>query len=193
MIDERSTLEDVCFSVSTALAECGIDAVLTGGSAAAMYAPTEYMSEDADFVLDADDPLDDVAKALKPLGYERYGRSRMFVHSRSRFTLDYPKGPLAVGGDYVQQTATKRRGKQRLRLLTRFDVIRDRLAHFYYWNDYTALNVAVAVGNSVERKEIGGVRSWTERESPLLLAKFGEFERRLAMSPRPVRRRRRGR
>jgi hypothetical protein len=50
VIDENSTLEDVCFEVSPALDAASIDAVLTGGSAASIYAPNVYTSFDADFV-----------------------------------------------------------------------------------------------------------------------------------------------
>lgn len=193
MIDEKATLADVCFAVAGALEACGISAVLTGGSAAAMYAPAEYMSEDADFILDADDPLDDVAAALRPIGFERHGKSRIFTHPRSRFTVDYPKGPLAVGGEYVHETARIRRGPQQLRLLTRIDSIRDRLAHFYFWDDYTALNAAVAVGKGLSGDDLERIRAWTEREEPALLEKFAEFERRVSTPIRPEQKRRRAR
>ena len=122
-----------------------MSAVLTGGSAAALYAPQAYMSHDADFVLEADDPLDNVAIALEPIGFVRDGKSRIFVHPTSPFTVDFPKGPLAVGGEYVHETHVIKRRGTRLHVLTRTDCIRDRLAHFYFWSDYTALNAAVAV------------------------------------------------
>ncbi len=50
MIDENSSLEEVCFEAGAALDRCRIDAVLTGGSAAAVYSPGTYTSLDADFV-----------------------------------------------------------------------------------------------------------------------------------------------
>ena len=106
MITAKSTLADVCFAVSAALGAHGISAVLTGGSAAALYAPQAYMSHDADFVLDADDPLDIVAIALKSSGFLRDGKSRIFVHPNSPFTVDFPKGPLAVGGYRTSTSGT---------------------------------------------------------------------------------------
>lgn len=51
MITENSTLEDVCFEVATALEDANLPAVLVGGSAATVYAPEQYTSYDADFVL----------------------------------------------------------------------------------------------------------------------------------------------
>jgi hypothetical protein len=180
MITKESTLADICFAVSAALEVSGMSGVLTGGSAAALYAPQAYMSNDADFILEADNPLDDVAIALRTIGFERDGRSRIFVHPNSEFTVDFPKGPLAVGGEYIRETHVLEQGGLRLRILTRIDCIRDRLAHFYFWNDYTALNAAVSVAaQSPEEVDLVFLRTWTERESPELLEKFAEFEERL--------------
>jgi hypothetical protein len=181
MISENSTLADVCFAVSAALEACGIAGVLTGGSAAAVYAPQSYTSNDADFILDNDEPLDKVSAALEPLGFRRDGRSRIFYHPDSKFTVDFPKGPLSVGGDYVSETNVLLRDDVRLRILTRRDCVRDRLAHFYYWNDYTALNAAASVAAHLSDADIQELRKWTQRESPGLLEKFAEFERRRAM------------
>jgi len=180
MISAESTLADVCFAVSAALEAHGMSGVLTGGSAAALYAPQAYMSDDADFILDADDPLAEVAVALEPIGFQRDGRSRIFVHLNSKFTVDFPKGPLSVGGEYIHETHTLEHGDLRLRILTRTDCIRDRLAHFYFWSDYPALNAAVGVAaQSFDEVGIDLLRAWTERESPALLEKFAEFEQRL--------------
>ena len=180
MIDGQSTLEDVCFAVAQALEAHGIAAVLTGGSAAALYAPHAYMSSDADFVLDADDPLDVVAIALAVVGFARHGRSRIFLHPRSAFTIDFPKGPLAVGGDYVRQTVTLKRGAATLCILSRTDCIRDRLAHFFHWGDYTALNAAVGVAiESIDDVDMDLLNAWTAREGIEHVTKFGEFEHRV--------------
>lgn len=185
MITAQSTLADVCFAVGAALDAHGLSNVLTGGSAAAMYAPQAYMSEDADFILDADDSLAAVSIALEPTGFQRVRKSRIFAHPNSTFTVDFPRGPLSVGGDYVRETHVFERGGLRLRILTRNDCVRDRLAHFYFWNDYTALNAAVAVAaQNIDEVSIDGLRSWTERESAALLEKFIEFERRLHSTQR---------
>ena len=180
MITKESTLAEVCFAVSGALEAHGMSAVLTGGSAAALYAPQTYMSHDADFILDADDPLDDVAIAMRSIDFQRDGRSRIFLHPHSEFSVDFPKGPLAVAGDYIRETHVLESRGVRLRILTRIDCIRDRLAHFYFWNDYTALNAAVGVAaQSSDEVDMDSLRTWTERESPTHLEKFAEFERRL--------------
>lgn len=95
--------------------------------------------------------------------------------------MDFPKGPLAVAREYIHETAIIERGSSRIRILTRFDCVRDRLAHFYCWDDFTALGAAVAVASD-EASDVDfiDIRAWTERENPALLEKFGEFERRAA-------------
>ncbi|HVA29313.1 MAG TPA: hypothetical protein VNF68_14115 [Candidatus Baltobacteraceae bacterium] len=180
MIERESTLEDICFAVAEALESHDMPAVLCGGSAAAIYAPQAYMSADADFVLNHDDSLDDVAVALETIGFRREGRSRIFSHPHTLFTVDFPKGPLAVGGDYVRETSIIERGAMRLRIVTRTDCVRDRLAHFYHWNDYTALNAAVAVAaNGIDDIDMALLEAWTRREDEQLEEKLAEFKRRL--------------
>lgn len=181
MITRASTLEDICYAVSRALDAGGITAVLTGGSAAAVYAPHAYTSLDADFVVDDDYDLTEIARALAPLGFSRPGdKGRIFGHPSTRYTVDFPKGPLSVGGEYVTETATIQRGDCHLRILTRTDCIRDRLAHFYFWNDYTALTAAVDVAaQQPEDVDWTVLRGWTKREGDKYAQKFQEFERRL--------------
>lgn len=178
MITHASSLEDVCFAVSGALQARAISGVLTGGSAAAVYAPQKYAFYDADFILDRDDSLEDVQAALGAIGFVRDGRSRIFYHPESTFTVDFPKGPLAVAGDYVSRTNVLSRGGVELRILTQVDCVRDRLSHFYFWHDYSALHAAVAVAAQLEARDMAFLREWTERELPAFLDKYAEFEKR---------------
>ncbi|MHB8178868.1 MAG: hypothetical protein ACYDA5_07865 [Vulcanimicrobiaceae bacterium] len=180
MIDKDSSLDEICFVAAHALRICGINSVLTGGGAAAIYAPQKYFSYDADFILDNDDSLAAVANALAPLGFVWEHRSRIFSHPSSQFTIDFPKGPLAIASDYVRETATLTRGELQLRILTITDCIRDRLTHFYYWGDYTALDAAINVA-AAHIHEVNDelIRTWTAREGHEHTAKYEEFRRRL--------------
>lgn len=180
MISEASTLADVCYAVAGALASKHVDAVLCGGSAATIYAQQSYFSYDADFVLDNDDDLGTVAMALFEVGFRREGKSRIFSHPTCRFTVDFPKGPLGVGNEYIHNVATLHRDGISLRIVTRTDCIRDRLAHYYYWNDHAALEAAIAAAKADPGDvDIKLIRDWTEREDPVLLSKFEEFLARL--------------
>jgi hypothetical protein len=176
VIDRRSTLEDVCFEVAHALASAGIKAVLTGGSAATVYSRGAYTSLDIDFVLMTDETRETIGMALGTLGFAPSRTRGMYHHPNSKYTVDFPRGPLAVGGDYIRDVAVLERDKTQLSILTRTDCVRDRLAHFYFWNDYTALRAAVAVAKDHD-VGVEALRQWTERESSLVdyRPKFGEF------------------
>lgn len=183
MITPENTLVDVCFAASQALQAHGFSAVLTGGSAAAVYVPHVYTSYDADFILERDEPLADIVNALASIGFKRDGKSRIFMHPGTSFTIDFPRGPLAVGGEYVHETATLTHGDMTLRILSPTDCVRDRLAHFYHWDDYTALKAAVAVAAAnIDNLNMDLVRSWSTREESL--EKLTEFERRLSEAQR---------
>lgn len=163
--------------VGTALERAGIVAVLTGGSAATFYT-TEYQSLDLDFVLTFREPHADVAATIASLGYVR--RGSQFEHPATRFTLDFPRGPLMIGGDEVVDWETARRGDEAFHVLTRTDCVRDRLAAFYHWNDRSSLRSACAVAASGDI-EIDRIAAWSERESAR--EKFAEFRRVLIRRP----------
>lgn len=183
MIDRNSSLEDICFAVSTALDKCDIEGVLTGGSAAAVYAPDVNTSMDADFVLDEKPSRAILFQALGELGFAPSPSAGMFEHPDSEFTIDFPSGPLAVGGEYILKTTTLVRGDLRLRILMPVDCVRDRLAHFYHWNDYHALAAAVAVARAHCRSnDFVELEAWTDRESSPgknFRSKYAEFQRRI--------------
>lgn len=142
MITAKSSLTDVAYAVCTALDRVGYRAVLTGGSAATFYAPEAYQSFDLDFVLvfsaDAGG-----AEALRALGFSERGGT--YRHARSRFSLDFPRGPLAIGDELITAWSTVRRRREVLHVLTPTDSCRDRLASWLFWNDFAGLEQALAV------------------------------------------------
>jgi hypothetical protein len=166
VIDENSTLEDVCFEIAAVLQHSSIDAVLTGGSAATIYTSSIYTSLDADFVLRDHASRAKLAEALRSAGYLPSASTGEFKHPNSSYTIDFPKGPLAVGGDYVKRVASRYRGSVELRILTPTDCVKDRLAHFYYWNDATALEAAIAVARSNRSDvDVDELARWTDQKS----------------------------
>jgi hypothetical protein len=184
VISRESTLEDVCFQVGAALDAFGISAVLTGGRAAAVHSGGTYVSLDADFVVSGETDAAALAGALAELGFHRTATGGMFEHRESPFTVDFPKGPLAVGAEYVRDITTLERDAMRLRILTVTDCIRDRLANFYFWDDYSALQAAVQVARRRRGlTDLPELRRWTERESGAsgvaYLLKFEDFLSRL--------------
>jgi len=174
VIAASSTLTEVAYEVCTALGRAGFTAVLTGGSAATFYAPEAYLSDDLDFVLALRGTNGE--SALRQLGYER--RGDFYLHASSRFLLEFPPGPLAVGDELVRTWSTHRHRGKVLHVLTPTDSCRDRLASFLFWNDFRGLEQALHVYRAQRRKvDLGSINAWCTRERQP--DKFELFEHRL--------------
>lgn len=179
----RSSLADVAVSVGDALRRAGIRAVLTGGACAHLYSGGTYLSRDADFVLGEPCSREDLDRALATVGFRR--NRDHYVHSVVRFFVEFPRGPLGIGGDVRIRPVWKTRRAARTLALSATDSCRDRLAAFYHWNDRQSLAAAVAIATR-NRIAYGKVRDWSGREGHLesYLAFLEELRR--------ARRRRRG-
>ena len=178
-IDERATLLDVAFTVCTVLDRLGTIAVLTGGSAATYYASAHYQSMDADFVFvtrAGDDT--NAASAMRDLGFTELGG--IYRHPKTRFTVEFPPGPLALGHELQKEYETIRRHDEVLHVLSRTQSTMDRLLQFYHWGDRSALRVALAVasGGPIDLRRI---ERWSDGERSR--EKFLEFARRFEEQP----------
>lgn len=168
MLGAHSTLVDVAFAVSTALARAGEPVVLCGGSAATFYAPEAYESRDLDFVITFGARPRAVRAAIEPLGFTRRSEG-LFAHPTVPYTIDFLRGPVAIEEETITEFHTERRGDEQLRVLTLTDVVRDRVLHFWVWGDQRALRVAAAVARA--------------RPSDFDRAKLEEWTRKLAARP----------
>jgi len=181
LIAPDATLRDVAFAVGTALDREAIHAVLCGGSAATFYAADVYQSEDLDFVLSFGSDGAGVRRALEALGYAF--ENSMFAHPASHFTVEFPKGPLMIGGEVVTSHETVREGEQVVRIVTAADCVRDRLNKYAAWDDFSALRAAVGVALAAE-VDLAEVRAFMEREGQGVFRErfdeaFQTFERRV--------------
>ncbi len=166
-------VEELAALVCATLKRHGIEAVLTGGAVVSIYTQGAYQSYDLDFVVQG--LAKDVRGAMASLGFARRA-GRHFVHPRSRYYVEFPSGPLAIGNTPVERTAVRRTATGVLRLLTPTDCVMDRLAAFYHWNDGQGLDQAVAVGRR-QRIDVNRIRRWSRREG--MAPKFAVFENRV--------------
>jgi hypothetical protein len=176
LITAESSLRAVAFEVSTHLSVHRHVAVLSGGSAATVYAPEAYQSSDLDFVMEFFGSRAEMDELVRPLGYERKGR--VYEHTSNVLTLDFPSGPLAVGDERILSWTTLREGEMLLHVITPTDCVRDRLASFIHWNDRAGLDQALAVAKAQE-VNIPLIEGWCRREGGE--AKLREFSRRLGL------------
>ncbi len=80
---------------------------------------------------------------MKGIGFRRVGDH--YEHPRVRFLVEFPAGPLGIGGDLDIRPVTFRIGKVGVKALSATDSCRDRLAAFYHWNDRQSLATAVLI------------------------------------------------
>lgn len=178
-LTRRSTLRDVAAHVVSVLAEAGIRCVLTGGACATLHTRGAYQSSDLDFVLQSSVTPAQLDAAMGKAGFERQGNQ--YVHPESPFFVEFPPGPLAIGGDFKIQPIEYLIRRRQVRMLSATDSCRDRLAAFYFWNDRQSLRTAVQIATRCA-VEMERIRKWSVQEGHE--AGFGEFLRELALKRR---------
>lgn len=162
-ITRGTSLRELAFLVGDALYGVGETAVLSGGGAAAIYSEGAYMSRDLDFVFAMHSVVGRVSSApLVELGFVQRGGG--YIHPDSDYTVEFPRGPLAIGEEIVTQWDTRTDDAGRiLHILTPTDCVRDRLISFLHFNDYSALEQALAVARS-QHVNLDGIQLWCARE-----------------------------
>ncbi len=159
----RSSLADVAFAVGAALRRHRIRAVLTGGGCVVLHTDGAYVSHDLDFVLQGPEAVTAARldEALGELGFRR--RGSQYRHPKLDLYVEFPPGPLAIGGDHAVKPVELRRGRQVLRALSPTDSCLDRLAAFYHWDDRQSLTHAVEIARRrrVNRRRIA---TWSAAE-----------------------------
>jgi hypothetical protein len=169
-ITRRSTIADVAAVVATALRVAGFDAVLTGGACAAIYSAGASVSHDLDFIIRAGGGRSAVDDALAAVGFAR--RHDRYVHPKTPFFVEFPRGPLSIGDDTNIRPAKLKIGRLTIAALSPTDSCRDRLAAFYHWSDRQSLRSAVEIAVRT-RVNMAAIRRWSEREGAS--DKFEEF------------------
>jgi hypothetical protein len=185
-IGARSRLATVAIAVGDALRRHGIQAVLTGGACASLHSRGSYVSRDMDFIVTAAATQVALDRAMGSLGYRR--RGDRYVHAEVPFYVEFPRGPLAIGGDHEIKPVMSSSAAGRALTLSATDSCRDRLAAFYHWNDRQSLDVAVQVACR-SRVALASIQRWSAREG--FADRFNEFTAELARRRRRMSRYRR--
>ena len=111
-----------------------------------MYASDRYVSMDLDFIERLHVTRRQLKQALAEIGFAE--ENRYFKHPETEFFLEFPAGPLAVGGEPVWAIEEIHLDTGILKLLSPTDCVKDRLAAFYHWNDRQCLLQAVWVARA---------------------------------------------
>lgn len=169
-LDGRSNITDVVVAVARTLERGGIGVVLTGGACASIYSGGQYFSRDVDFIILSDVTASQLDKAMAAAGFHR--RGNLYVHSKTQFYVEFPKGPLAIGRDYSIRPSPLQLKRRTVAALSPTDSCRDRLAAFYFWSDRQSLQAAVSIASN-NRLNFAKIRRWSAEEG--FLDKYQEF------------------
>ncbi len=154
--------------VSSHLQRHGIDVVLSGGACVAIYSQGAYISRDLDFIETRYTKRQDLRAALEEIGFsEQY---RYFIHPETDFFLEFPAGPLAVGGEPVREVTTLVLSPGTLKLISPTDSVKDRLAGYYFWDDRQSLQQAILIAQANAEVNLSEIGRWSQKEG-----KYEEF------------------
>lgn len=142
--------------------DAGVTAVLSGGSAASVYAPHAYTTRDLDFVLHDTLSMPPACPILE-LGFSETKTRGIYAHPDLPFTLEFLRGPLAVGGTVLTAWDTWEKDGKTLYILSPIDCVRDRMAAAIHWHDQNSAKQAAAVAQ--ERPiDLDALRDWCMEE-----------------------------
>jgi hypothetical protein len=173
-IQEQTSLEEVATLVCTRLDEHGISVVLSGGAVVSIYSDNEYLSYDLDFIPTG--LARRVDQAMESLGFEK--QQRHWRHPRSRYWVEFPSGPVAIGEEVIHEFADRRTAAGVLRLLRPTECVMDRLAWYFHDSDRQCFDQAIQVARR-HPIDLARIERWSENERPHGTERFREFERRL--------------
>ena len=175
-IDERMPLEEIAALVCTTLESHGIVVVLSGGAVVSIYSNDEYVSYDLDFI-----PIGlarKVDRAMESLGFAK--QQCHWRHPRSRYWVEFPAGPVAVGEETIHEFAERRSATGVLRLLGPTECVMDRLTWYFHSADSQCFEQAVRIA-SLHPVDLPRIARWASGERPHGPKRFREFARRLTM------------
>ena len=155
--------------IQSQLREKGIEVVLSGGAAVAIYSNNKYVSKDLDLINVYGVQRRRIRDAMKEIGF--YEEGRYFQHPDSQFFVEFPPGPLTIGEEPVKEFIEKKISTGILKMISPTDCVKDRLAAYYHWGDQQSLLQASLVAQR-NKINLDAIKKWSLAEG-----KLEEFER----------------
>lgn len=172
-IGPETSLEELAAAVCTALEDEGIQVALSGGAVVSIYTDNRFQSADLDFIqIGISRKVDG---AMRGLGFVKQ-RGRHWTHPHSEFFVEFPPGPVMVGGDHVRDFAEHTTPAGKLRMLRPTECVMDRLTLYFETSDPQCLDQAVAVAEAHD-VDLDRIREWAGRQARP--ERFEDFARRL--------------
>lgn len=159
-ISEMTQAEVAAF-VQSHLRKHKIHVTLSGGAAVAIYTVNRYVSADVDLVEDTYVDRKNIRIAMEEIGFRE--KNRHFIHPDTQHIVEFPSGPLSVGGEPVKHIEEIKYETGILRVISPTDCAKDRLAAYYFWGDQQSLTQAVLVA-TYNRISVSEIKRWSQAE-----------------------------
>jgi hypothetical protein len=161
---DKMTQAELAAYVQSHLRNKKINVTLSGGTAVSIYTVNKYVSADIDLVEESYADRNKIKAAMEEIDFHE--KNRYFIHSNTQHIIEFPSGPLSVGGEPIKQINEIKYATGILRVISPTDCVKDRLAAYYFWGDQQSLTQAilVAVHNSINISEI---KRWSQAEGKL--------------------------
>jgi hypothetical protein len=154
----RMTQAELAAYVQSHLRTKGINVVLSGGAAVAIYTANKYVSADIDLVDINYVARKRLTEAMLGIGFGE--KNRYFIHPGTNHIVEFPPGPLSVGEEPVKRINEMKFSTGILRIISATDCVKDRLAAYYFWNDRQSLAQAILVAEN-SRVSISEIKRWS--------------------------------
>jgi hypothetical protein len=129
--------------VADHLKQRGITVVLVGGLAVEIYSENLYLTKDIDMIdISYQEPAV-LSQAMAEIGFSKQGR--VYVNDTTDICVEFPTAPLSIGEQLITETTVFESNVGEIPILFAKDVIKDRLAAYFHWQDKPSLVQAVAV------------------------------------------------
>lgn len=161
---DKMTQAELAAYVQSHLRNKKINVTLSGGTAVSIYTVNKYVSADIDLVEDSYVDRNKIKAAMDEIGF--YEKNRYFIHSDSQHIIEFPSGPLSVGGEPIKRINEIRYTTGVLRVISPTDCVKDRLAAYYFWNDQQSLAQAILVAMH-NRINVSEIKRWSNAEGKI--------------------------
>ena len=165
----RMTQAEFGAFIQSQLGKKGIEVILAGGAAVAIYSNNKYVSNDLDLINIYGVNRRKLREVMMEM--ECYEEGKYFKHPDSQFFVEFPPGPLAIGKEPVSEIVENKFSTGTLKVISPTDCVTDRLAAYYHWGDQQSLLQAVLVAQE-HRLNVDEIRRWS-----LVEGKLEEFEK----------------
>lgn len=99
------TLGELAAFVCSHLKKNGIDVVLSGGACVSIYSMNKYQSYDLDFIENITTSRNKLKEVLREINFIE--DHRYFRNPETKFFLEFPPGPLAIGDEPIKEIKEK--------------------------------------------------------------------------------------